>query len=346
MPNDVKLQEGHPVDENLRPIKVGGISTAIETAQHGNGARINGDLDITGDLDIGGDLDITGDLDIGGDIAKDGTLKIQGNATTDIELVSGNDSPRVSLVDNDDKIASRWSSDGTNTTLTLYEPGGDPSADRMEINTTAAGLSTISTNDGGGEGADLTLDIDGDITLDSHTGVFEMKKAGTKFADTYAGMILGYTRISNDSTTTGHAEINPDATMTVLQTAQGTDVSVTFTAPPSGNVEISMLCSLYANSRTLEFALSDNASFNEIGETHTYDAGAQSSDETDANMTYISFVNTGLTPGTEYERWIAAAETISGTSAIRHGRNRTTGFHYPPIIVKATALPATIVTGE
>ena len=50
MPNDVKLQEGHPVDENLRPIKVVGKSTAIETAQHGNGARVNGDLEVTGDI--------------------------------------------------------------------------------------------------------------------------------------------------------------------------------------------------------------------------------------------------------------------------------------------------------
>ena len=47
--NEIKLQEGHPVDENLRPIKVGGKSTALETAQHGNGARVNGDLEVTGD---------------------------------------------------------------------------------------------------------------------------------------------------------------------------------------------------------------------------------------------------------------------------------------------------------
>ena len=165
-------------------------------------------------------------------------------------------------------------------------------------------------------------------------------------AENFDGRILGYTRISNDSTTVGHAEINPDATMTVMQTKQGTDVSVTFTAPPSGNVEISILCAVYASSKVLEFALSDNASFSEIDETHTYDAGAQSSDETDQNMTYVSFVNTGLTAGTSYERWIGAAETVSGTSAIRHGRNRSTGFHYPPIIVKAIALPATITTGE
>ena len=44
MANDIKLQEGHPVDENLRPIKVGGKSTALEVAQNGNGARVNGDL--------------------------------------------------------------------------------------------------------------------------------------------------------------------------------------------------------------------------------------------------------------------------------------------------------------
>ena len=50
MPNDIKLQEGHPVDENLRPIKVGGKATALETAQHGNGARINGDCEITGSI--------------------------------------------------------------------------------------------------------------------------------------------------------------------------------------------------------------------------------------------------------------------------------------------------------
>ena len=165
-------------------------------------------------------------------------------------------------------------------------------------------------------------------------------------AENFDGRILGYTRISNDSTTTGASFIEPDATMTVLQTVQGTDVSVTFKAPPSGNVEISLLCSIYANVKTLAFALSDNATFNEVNETNTYDAGAQSSDETDINMVYVSFVNTGLTAGTEYTRWIGVAETFSGNTNIRHGRNRTGGTHFPPIIVKAIALPSTITTGE
>ncbi len=50
----MKLQEGHPVDANLRPIKVGGETTALETANHGNGARVNGDLEVTGN--IGGSM--------------------------------------------------------------------------------------------------------------------------------------------------------------------------------------------------------------------------------------------------------------------------------------------------
>ena len=50
MANDVRLQEGHPVDENLRPLKVGGQSTAIETAKHGNGARVTGDFEVTGNI--------------------------------------------------------------------------------------------------------------------------------------------------------------------------------------------------------------------------------------------------------------------------------------------------------
>ena len=196
---------------------------------------------------------------------------------------------------------------------------------------------------------DFVVDSGASITLDSHNGNFVASKAGTEFSvanSAYAGMILGYTRIQNNNTGNSHALITMDATLTVLQTVSGTDVSVTFTAPPSGNVEIQMLASLYASSKTIELALSDSSSFSEIDETHTYDAGAQSSDETDVNMTSISFALTGLTAGQSYTYYIGGAETSSGTAYFRHGRFRTTGTHYPPIIVKAIALPSTITTGE
>ena len=80
--NEIKLQEGHPVDENLRPIKVGGKSTALETAQHGNGCRVSGNLEITGavtgsPLTLDYDNISTSDPSVKGAVWRDGTdLKI------------------------------------------------------------------------------------------------------------------------------------------------------------------------------------------------------------------------------------------------------------------------------
>ena len=52
--NDVKLQEGHPLDSNLRPLKIGGKSSSLELSQHenGSGARINGNLEVTGNIPV------------------------------------------------------------------------------------------------------------------------------------------------------------------------------------------------------------------------------------------------------------------------------------------------------
>ena len=207
---------------------------------------------------------------------------------------------------------------------------------------------TITTVHNGGDDGHLTLDIDGDIISDSHSGNFIAKKAGTEFSaanSAYAGMILGYTRIQNDGTASAERVIQVDDSMTVIQTDHGTNVSIAFTAPPSGNIEVEYSCHLFASSRTVTFALSDNSTFNEIDETHTYDAVVVTTDETDADIIIVKWAVTGLTAGTAYTYYIAA-QASANYANILHGRNRTTGVHYPPILVKATALPATIVTGE
>ena len=80
MPNDVRLQEGHPVDENLRPIKVGGKSTSLETAQYGNGARVNGDLEITGSVPIVSTNSIVG---------EDVELSIKSDRAIELNSVTG-----------------------------------------------------------------------------------------------------------------------------------------------------------------------------------------------------------------------------------------------------------------
>ena len=333
--NDIKLQEGHPVDENLRPIKVGGKSTALEVSKED--VRVN-NLHINGTMSGGNHLPLAGGT-MAGDIKVPDGFVLDGSGDMVLDAAGGEITLKQA---GNDSMQFRVAG---SPQITMYETSG-ATDDYFRIHTATNGATSLKTIDDAGADAHFTINVDGNIELDSESGVFDIKKSGTKFADLYAGTILGYTKIQNNSTTNGHQFISPDATLTVMQTGQGTDVSVTFVAPPSGNVEIQMTCLIYANSRTVEFALSDNATFNEVGEGSTYDAGAQSSDETDYNLTTVSFVNTGLTAGTSYERWIGVAETVSGTSAIYQGRNRTTGFFYPPIIVKAIALPATITTGE
>ena len=48
MPNNVKLQEGHPISSELRPIKVGDESTSLEVAKEN--ARVRGNFENTGDM--------------------------------------------------------------------------------------------------------------------------------------------------------------------------------------------------------------------------------------------------------------------------------------------------------
>ena len=50
--NDIKLQEGHPLDESLRPVKIGGKNSSLELSQqeNGNGARITGGLEASNNI--------------------------------------------------------------------------------------------------------------------------------------------------------------------------------------------------------------------------------------------------------------------------------------------------------
>ena len=316
MANDIKLQEGHPIDENLRPVKVGGETSALEIST--DDVRVK-NLQVSGTtvgVSASDDtkLPLAGGTMTGNIACADGfTLDCAG----DINLTATND---INVP--------------ANVGLTFGDDG-------EKIEGTGIDLTINSSRH-------ITIDTGGSIYLDSATGVFIARKGGTEFSaanSAYAGMILGYTRIANTSSSATYEIINLSSTLTVIQTTAGTDVSITFVAPPSGNVEIQFTCYLYASSKTAEFALSDNSTFNEVAETHTYDAGAQSSDETDYNSVYIPFAVTGLTSGTSYTYYIGAAETVSGTIRIFHGANRGTGTHYPPITVKAVALPASITTG-
>jgi len=205
--------------------------------------------------------------------------------------------------------------------------------DYFTIATTAHGATTLATVDDDATAANLTLDIDGDIISDSHSGNFISKKAGTEFSvanSAYAGMILGYRMIGEDGT---HASY----TLTTSFAVPNSAMTVRFVAPPSGAVEI--MVQIYHNAsssnRTISFGLSDNATYNSLGAT--YEHIQNMPDETNDQLVQHYWVVTGLTAGDTYNYWFGAK--TSGTNAFLNWGGTASG-RYGDFIMKATALPA------
>ena len=156
------------------------------------------------------------------------------------------------------------------------------------------------------------------------------------------GQIIGYTTVGIDATSDTYI-------LTPTMAVTSNNHQINFIAPPSGAVEISAYIYFDSARRHPVLGLSDSSTYSAIDFPN-------SNDETNEHLLAVPsssldvmlnpcWVVTGLTAGTSYTYYIAGAETVSGTTFIKHGRFRTSGTHFPPIIVKAIALPATIVTG-
>ena len=261
----------------------------------------------------------------------------------------GNESTIVDISETELKIRGTINADAINVDGSSVQTGTDAGATELnELSdvTYSSGDLTITSLDKI-VADDFVVDSGASVELDAHNGNFVAKKAGTEFSvanSAYAGMIVGYTCIRNLSADSGDETITIGTSMTVLETAQSTKVSVTFKAPPSGNVEIEFSTLCDASSKTIRFALSDNATFNELAAIHTYDNKCITIDETDDVVANIRWFLTGLTAGSSYQYWVAA-KASSSSAYIYHGSNRFAAYS-PPITVKAIALPATITSGE
>ena len=157
----------------------------------------------------------------------------------------------------------------------------------------------------------------------------------------YAGMILGYTDIGLDE---AHASIS----LTTSYVVPTDEFSVSFVAPPSGNVEIQCqiqhsfgsagVGDLLAGISTAN-ATSGYSQLADFHEKTVNDSGTRGGVRT----IQISWTLTGLTAGTAYERWVGfKTPTTSGSPFIQWGGNAS--GRYPDFIMKAIALPATITT--
>ena len=322
MPNNLKFQEGQvPIDNNLRPVKVDDIPSALELSTDKVRVKVLEIIDELETLRVGSIVTEGDAINFYRQLAhlatfENNTIKFHSGTADVFELAT-------SL----SKLIIR---DILNT------------SDYFQIDTGTNGATSISTVDDDAEAAHLTLDVDGDIILDSHTGEFIAKKAGTEFSvanSAYAGMILGYTTVGIDAADDSYTL---SSTMTCLDDA----LKVKFVAPPSGAVEIFAQIYLDASRRAVAVGLSDQ------NETTGYAAidFPNSADPTNEHVMALPpsvsgdsvlqphWVVTGLTAGTAYEWWFAAKTTLGTGGVLRWGGNATN--KYPPFIMKATALPA------
>ena len=335
--NDLTLGDSHPATEELKPIKVGGESTALEVSKEDvrvNNLYVNGTTTgvvatdstklplsggtMTGDIAVasGFTLDGSGDMSLdahGGDIA----LKNAGNIGMNLK-VSG--SP----------------------ILTMYETAGSTD-DYCTIQTATAGTTVLSTVDAAGSDGNFLLDIDGDIALDSETGVFDIKKSGTKFADMYAGMILGCTHVFG-SGTGGVFQLVGTAWESLLWDTDKYAL-VTFVVPPSNKVKISVhLPWITAASYAFQLGLATDSSATTLGTKYENDVDdANRADSFNKNYSWV-------VEGSDHSWSAGETKTLYimayAASNIRFYTGGTNTSGYGGVIVEATALPATIGDGS
>ena len=166
----------------------------------------------------------------------------------------------------------------------------------------------------------------------------------------YAGMVLGYTRLQGDLSTQGTFEIQDAITV------EDDTHKVTFKTPPSELVEIeaTFTMNILTISTIITVGLSDaNATdgYNSIGVEYEYDyLGITLSDgEADDGVFSCKWVLPAAelaAIGSSNTFWIGFGTAGSAkTVYLTYGVRATHGICTAPFVIKATALPATIYDG-
>ena len=365
--NEIKLQ--NPLDENLRQIQVDGLPTSLEIASIDSGARIRGNLEVTGDI-IGNikdselDLATINSTNLNINDSGDITLDADGDIIIEVgaqSLTISEDSGHTKLLTTGDLRFTPTGNDvsfmsGSTETIN-FDCGGSATThiqlhsildtgDYCKISTTTHGATTIATvDDNGNDDADLTIDTDGKITLDSATGEFEMHGAGStaKFADMYAGMILGCTHVFGSGT--GGVFKTIGTTWENLLWDINKFALVTFVIPPSNRVKISVhLPYIIAASYAIQLGLATDSSATTLGTKYENDVDdANRADSFNINYSWV-------VEGSDHSWSAGDTETLYimayASSNIRFYTGGTNTSGLGGVIVEATALPATISDGS
>ena len=282
--------------------------------------------------------------DAGEYIVGDGT-QLDIVSSLDLDLTSSRDtgiySGRVILLD----AASNINFDSELGIFNFFDAGDTDDAFKITV-VGGTGVTTLETVSAGDDGH-LILDADGDLTLDSNSGNFIAKKAGTEFSaanSAYAGMILGYTHVFHPTDTNGEYQAVTTAWESLLWDTDKYAL-VTFVVPPSNKVEIKVhlpFCNLSGHLFKLGLATDNSATT--LGTK--YENKVWDVDETDLIGINYSWV----VDGSDHS-W-AAGETktlyimaYAGGGVRIYNSGNNSGYH-GGVKVQAIALPATIGDGS
>ena len=230
-----------------------------------------------------------------------------------------------------------------NGTEGLYFDGGgdtyihEVSADKLEIVVGADEMLTL-------DEANQRVTVEADKLSYSIAG-------GTEWGATdsaYAGHILGYTRLQGDLTSQSVFEIQNSMTV------EDSTHQITFKTPPSENVEIeaAFLIDVLSTDTELHAGLSDNSTYNSIGEQFEYDAvGVWFSDDEASDKTCVVkwVLEAGQLEsiGSNNTFWIGFSTAGSTKTAyLKYGLRASHGLCDHPFVIKATALPVAIYDGQ
>ena len=200
MANNVTLDSA--IDKHLKPLKVGDKATSLEVSEE-NGVQITGDLRVTGKVNDlrASEVESVGTLALSAD-GGDMTLNASGDFI--FSSATGQD------IHFGDEVTINNGATG-NTYIILRSILDN--ADLFKINTTTNGATTISTVDDGGTGANLTLDIDGAVDINSSASDSITLDAGTSIEldATSSGITTGIL-LKNAGTLIGDVTVHHAAT--------------------------------------------------------------------------------------------------------------------------------------
>ena len=296
------------------------------------------------------------------------TLGVADNGATELTtLDNGGANANLTLtIDGDLQITPAGDDVHINDTITLYNGASGittitlrsilDTGDYSDWKTTTNGVTTITTVDDDGTDADLTLDVDGAIQLDSANGEFVSKNNGTEFSVTnsaYAGMIIGFTEMAYGTssgrydTTTSFVVINDN-----YDHGDGAEdhfLKVSFVVPPSNKVEIEVYLPYCSGmDGLLKMGLAVDVSATTL--KAKFEVNAWDVDESDAVQVFKRWIIDGTDSGMEGAAWSAGEsktlycmvkENVAG-GRIFWGDSVA---NYGDMTMKATALPSQIGDG-